>query len=709
MKAKNFAKIPGLALIATTIGGCAFNKKTFDVYWYDSNGSILELDRDVEENSMPEYNGVTPSKATDDSATYTFKGWDKELSPVTSVQKYTAVYDSTPRKYKITWQNYDDSILKEEEVAYGTVPQYNGETPKKPSTLLTDFAFVGWDRTITQVNGPAIYKANFSEVNYEPVYLSYQINKTNHDVTNDNPTAIRKGDTLSLVNATAKGYDFEGWYLDDEYDVKIESNLSHLDHNLTVYGKFVPHTYTITYENSDGIFKEGEENITSVTCEDEPFELYKPTKVGYGFKEWSDSNGKVYSTLEDVCSDLTLKAVFVANQYTITLKYKEKSDEFISIKYDQAVSLPELTKKGYKFVGWFDSRTDEQFVQETYNLLEDVTLYPKWEGPIEYTISYNLNGGETAEQEPEIYTVDMFPNIVEPTRVGYDFIGWYVNGNPFTTFRDHAEDIELTAMWEAHNVAISYNYEGGTLQRNITYQDGEEVVEERLISPFEGSGFISLDDKENAQFKGWKNEKDKFVSFSTNLNVDSDIVLKAEWSQIVDGAKSAKVGEEIEFNSNGASTHVYQFTSLYAQDVKFEINAETFIVASLTNENKSPISGANQSKYSQQFTFESVHLEANKTYFLTIYATGDGEHLISVKTSALGDIDNVLQGQITSGIYTIDATEQKFDEQFVSPGTPVKEGKVFEGWKDENGVLYTEETILKSENIVLHASWIDAE
>lgn len=709
MKAKRLIKIICLSFVAASLDGCIFKKRSYEVYWLDWNGSILELDRDVPRKSNPEFNGKTPQRATDDAAIYTFKGWDKEFKPVKSEQRYTAVYEATPRKYRITWLNYDDSILEEDDVEYGKKPEYKGETPRKPSTLLTDYTFSKWDRPITEVKESKTYKAMFDVSNFEPVYLSYKLNKTKHEVSNSNPTTLRKGSKITLSEPSAKGYDFVGWYLDEDYSVKIETPLSNLNHDLTIYGKFEPHVYSISYNTSGGQLAEEEVNITSITCEAEPFELYKPTKVGYGFNTWRDSKGREYTVLEDVCEDLNLSAVFDANTYTITFKYKDKSDEHVQIKYDQKINYPVLTKKGYKFLGWYNYETDEKFEDVKYTLLDNLILYPKWEGPISYNITYKLNGGVVDGEEPTQYSVDSFPTLIEPTREGYDFAGWYLNKKEFTSFRDLAEDLELSAKWTPHKVSISFDYDGGTLRRSVDYKDGETIVESKLVSPFEGGGFVSLEDKANAQFKGWKNEKGQFISFAKDVEIESDVVLSATWANIGPGVIGAKVGEEINFNTDGSSTHTYQFTSLYKQTVSFSFEADTYIVASITNENKSPMNGGKQSKYSKEFTLSNVQLEANTTYFLTIYATGDGKHAVKVNSEVTSDVSNVQNGVIKSKVYTIDTTTQLYDEKFVTPGTPVKEGMVFAGWADEENVVYDNDTVLKKESISLHAVWANAE
>ncbi len=58
----------------------------------------------------------------------------------------------------------------------------------------------------------------------------------------------------------------------------------------------------------------------------------------------------------------------------------------------------------------------------------DLTLYVKCEKTVErYAIAYVLNGGELGENSPESYTSLEGASLVDPTREGYLFSGWYVD------------------------------------------------------------------------------------------------------------------------------------------------------------------------------------------------------------------------------------------------------------------------------------------
>ena len=72
----------------------AINQKTVVFNNYDGT-KLDEMKLSI--NAVPEYTGETPTRYADGAYTYTFAGWDKELSAVTEDVIYTATYTATKR------------------------------------------------------------------------------------------------------------------------------------------------------------------------------------------------------------------------------------------------------------------------------------------------------------------------------------------------------------------------------------------------------------------------------------------------------------------------------------------------------------------------------------------------------------------------------------------------------------------------------------
>ena len=114
----------------------------------------------VDYGVKPSYTGETPTKASTEKYTYTFKGWNPSIVTVTDSATYTAVFDSTLRKYTITFKN-GTTTLQTSDVAYGSKPSYAGSTPTKKATNKYTYKFKGWNPAIATVTKAATYQAVF--------------------------------------------------------------------------------------------------------------------------------------------------------------------------------------------------------------------------------------------------------------------------------------------------------------------------------------------------------------------------------------------------------------------------------------------------------------------------------------------------------------------------------------------------------------------
>ncbi|MBO7550455.1 MAG: cellulase family glycosylhydrolase [Fibrobacter sp.] len=152
----------------------------------------------------------------DDNYTYTFAGWEPELSAVTKEQVYTAKYTRTAKTvtYTITWMlDEGEPPLGTETYAEGEIPAFNG-TPAKDTTAEYTYTFVGWTPEIVPVTGDATYTAVFKSVknSYTITFLDWdgsELAKGRYDYNTAASVIVPEDPTRE--NDAHYSYTFAGW------------------------------------------------------------------------------------------------------------------------------------------------------------------------------------------------------------------------------------------------------------------------------------------------------------------------------------------------------------------------------------------------------------------------------------------------------------------------------------------------------------------
>ncbi len=118
---------------------------------------------------------------------------------------------------------------------------------------------------------------------YSPV--SYTLDfVTNGGVLPENAnTSYTVEDKFDLPAAEKEHYQFAGWYLEEALETKIYY-LRELQGDTTLYAKYTPVKYSITYKIGDSFFNDGV--VKEYTVEDDAIDLPEITMDGYTFEGW---------------------------------------------------------------------------------------------------------------------------------------------------------------------------------------------------------------------------------------------------------------------------------------------------------------------------------------------------------------------------------------------------------------------------------------
>ncbi len=152
------------------------------------NGKVTTVE--VLSGDLPIFEGdlLIPS---DETNTYRFAGWDKEIVAATEKTTYTAVYEILPLiTYKVNWKFSGKTYTTD--VAEGHIPSPPSLFTEKYQTAAESYTFEKWDKEFKLLT-PEYVEENEGEVSFEALYTSV--------ARKYNVTYTYRGNTLATVEA----------------------------------------------------------------------------------------------------------------------------------------------------------------------------------------------------------------------------------------------------------------------------------------------------------------------------------------------------------------------------------------------------------------------------------------------------------------------------------------------------------------------------
>ena len=230
--------------------------------------------------------------------------------------------------------------------------------------------------TVLGFKGYATTEANYvattvAGVNY---YVSPEVYTIEYIVpngaTHTNVETFTIWDNVTFTDATAAGYDFDGWYNGEEEIEKIDAGTEY--HSIVLTGKFTAKTYTITYEGLNGATHTNPADF-KVTYAN--VKLTDATKTGYTFLGWyTEANGQGTRVTEIACSttteNVTVYAHFEAITYTITyVTYGGTTTNTLVGTYtiEDTFNFETLSKDGYNWDAWYTYASSISGIDQSYD------------------------------------------------------------------------------------------------------------------------------------------------------------------------------------------------------------------------------------------------------------------------------------------------------------------------------------------------------
>ena len=403
------------------------------------------------------YNGDV--KVSDDlSFVYTMPNKDTVLTAKTEIKWYTMTFDPNGgilknpgnNLYNAEWKNGNTVSVgwNINDFCYmtGDIPTRRGyrftgwylgseSVYNKYGVAVRNSSLYSYDTDYHwRYDGNVTVKAGWDAINYK---ISYKVVTGAGSIPSQ---TVHYGDSFTLADGNAftyTGHTFSHWYVRRSSDKKVfcyDGNW-HTTDGSDLYGSDVSNWYP--YNNSGLTFEMNDSWIRSDTDADEEF-------VFWGF--WTaDEYNIIYNLNGGTLNGKTNPDTYNIETPTFTLNNP--------------------TKTGYTFEGWTgtDITGTSKIVTINQGSIGNRTYTATWT-PVNYTISYDLNGGAVAVSNPTSYNIET-PTFAlnNPIRLGYVFAGW--TGSNGTTpqknvsiYKGSIGNKSYKANWTAADVGYTINH-----------------------------------------------------------------------------------------------------------------------------------------------------------------------------------------------------------------------------------------------------------
>lgn len=460
-------------LLLTGCGKTEETKTTYKITFDTDGGSEIET-QTVEQGSLPQ----KPTDPTKEG--YSFGGWEYNGSEYTFTNTVTsditlkAKWEKAATRYTVRFDSDGGSTVY-------SITVNEGEPITKPSNPTKEgYTFKTWNLNGAEHNfsTPVTSNIELKAVWEVDTTISKPTENESHTVTFDSDggsdvasqTVAHNKKATTPKSPTKSGYVFLDWTLNDKvykFSTKVTADIT-LKATWTKEGN-----YTVTFDTNGSTDTIEKQTIKAGKLVTKPTD---PKKDGYVLKEWQ-LNGKTYDFSTKVSQDMILKAVWTLPTFKVTFNTDGGSTvKAQTIEINKTAKKPtDPTKTGHTFKGWFVGEKEYDFATP---VTADVTITAKWEAT-KYTVTFDsAEGSAVAAQEIEYGKLVTKPT--NPTREGYTFKEWQLNGKTYNFSTKVTKAITLKATW-TKEAAKTYTFKVKTIDayspdRTIeVYENGTKI------------------------------------------------------------------------------------------------------------------------------------------------------------------------------------------------------------------------------------------
>ena len=361
---------------------------------------------------------------------------------------------------------------------------------------------------------------------------------------------------FSFAPVEQTGYTFDGWYYGDVAVTAADGaglTVWSIAEDATLTAKWTANKYIID------LMAWGEKvgSITATYGQPMPTVYGTPITTGYIFDGYYSAqeggvqyyNDRVVSAHDwDLTEQKVLYAQFHGIDYQITIYpgSGESTQGMVTVIFGSYA--PDIDPNKFYYIGrafmgaqtysgvlYYDA---DGKATRPWDINHDTTLTAIWE-KVDYTVTFDVNGGVMPEDAPESYTIqydDYTYKFPVPTRTGYSFDGWYLDemrvadtAGEHTTYWPATQNVEVKAVWIAHTKYVTFNEVGGNYQHNaikVTY--GQPMPTLEGYGAKTGYTFVGYD-YNGVRYYAVNQSGFYYSAHDWDVDTDDPVTLVAQW------------------------------------------------------------------------------------------------------------------------------------------------------------------------------------
>lgn len=556
-----------------------------------------------------------------------FNGWKVgdefiDLSTYTITQNTKITADLT-YKYSVVFK-VDNATYNSQMVDKGSY----AELPTVPSKV--GYEFDGWATdsvNVVDVSTNAITE----HTTYTAIFTKLHTVTFVYEDTTKSTQTVRNGNNATIINIENTTYKiFNGWKVNGSI-VEVSTYKITAD---TTFVADITYRYDVVYKVDDTTY-----SAQIVTANNYPNLPNNPVKTGYEFDGWSLNGVDIINTSAlQITSNTTYVAVFT-KVYNVSFVYENATISTQTIRENNLANIVNIDNTAYKvFNGW---KVNDEFVDiNTYLITENTTFVA--DITYKYDVVFKVDNSEYNKQIIEKGKCVTLPK--NPTKAGYEFDGWTVNG---VDVIDNVESIQVTGnityiarFTQVH--AVSFVYDNQTISTQTIRNAGYAQVP-------------SIEPSDYIIFNGWK-VNNSYVDVTTysiitpttfiaDITYRYDVIYMSNGTQfaseIVTSGNYATITDE-PFKDN----YYFEGWTLDGENVidleSYPINQKTTLFAKFTQQLAGLYSADNELLVSWDEIIENNYLQVSDAGVVSngsniaTFRTMEGKLVLSNEVTAIG-------------------------------------------------------------------------